>query len=121
MQLYYTFKRPKTQPLKDYSKTQTWSSDFPTSVTLVEMKESLGLWHSLDPLNLTMFNPYRSSITDDEGDFTVVDNCAEFPLIVEIESQETSPEITSSEIPISRVLQYLVTGDKKYKPIVYEI
>jgi hypothetical protein len=88
MQLYYTFKRPNGQPLKDYSKTQTWSSDFPTSVTLVEMKESLGLWHSLDPSNLTMFNSYRSSITDDEGDFTVLDNCAEFPLIVEIESQQ---------------------------------
>jgi hypothetical protein len=124
MRVYYTFQDSNERPFPDHSKRQTWSNEFPEFATIGDMKDRLGLWHSLDPSSLTMFDSFQSCKPEEEGDFTGFGSCVEFPLIVSVrvnegESQEPMPVITSSKLPINRVLQYLVTREKKYKPIVY--
>jgi hypothetical protein len=124
MLVYYTFKDSNGQPLPEHSKIQTWSNEFPEFATIGDMKARLGLWHSLDPSSLTMFDSFQSCKPEEKGDLTGFGSCVEFPLFVRVndgESQEHIPVITSSKPPVSRVLQYLVTREKKYKPIVYAI
>jgi hypothetical protein len=79
------------------------------------------MWHLLDPSSLTMFNPLHSVKTVEDSETYRIGSSAKYPLIVSVnddESWESCPELTSSNLPISRVLQYLVTREKKYKPKV---
>jgi hypothetical protein len=116
MLVYYTFQDSNGRPFLDHSKKQTWAIDIPSSANIGKMKELLGLWHSLDPLSLTMSNLFRSIEYVDEISLGVfAGSCAKFPLVC------TVNDGTISELPISRVLWYLVTREKKYKPIVYAI
>jgi hypothetical protein len=88
------------------------------------MKDMLAKWHSLDPSSLKLFNSFQSCKADEEVEFTCFGGCVEYPLVLSVDkgnNQETSPEITCGKLPISRVLQYLVTREKKFKPIVVTI
>jgi hypothetical protein len=71
-----------------------------------------------------MYNSFHSVKTVEKSASYRFGSCAKYPLIVSVndeKSQETSTEITSSKLPINRVLLYLVTREKKYKPKVYTI
>jgi hypothetical protein len=124
MLVYYTFQDSKGRTFPDGSKMQTWMNNFPTSVTIGEMKEILAKWHSLDPSSLTIFSSFQSCKADEENEFTRFGSCVEYPLVVSVndeKSRKIIPKIMSSKLPISRVLQYLVTREKKFKPIVVTI
>jgi hypothetical protein len=124
MRVYYTLQDPNGQPFPDHSTKQTWRVDIPSSVNIGEMQERLGMWHLLDPSSLTMFNPLHYVKTVEESISYRFGSCSKYPLIVSVnadESLDNCPELTSKNIPISRVLQYLVTRDKKYKPKVCDL
>jgi hypothetical protein len=123
MRVYYFIQHSNGRPFPKHKKVQTWTNVFPTSVSIEEMKDKLGLWHALDPSSLTMYESFQSCKADEEVN-SRFGSSVEFPLIVSVDegkNRETSTESTSSKLPINRVLQYLVTKDKKYKPIVYAI
>jgi hypothetical protein len=116
MIVFYTFRDSKGRTFPDSSRKLTWKNDFPTSVTTGEMKECLGLWHSLDPSSLKLFNSFQSCEYEETPSSSLSESCVIFPLVVSVD-EGTSLGICS-ELPISRVLQYLVTREKKFKPIV---
>jgi hypothetical protein len=124
MLVYYSLQDSKGRPFPDNSTKQTWMNDFHTTVTIGEIKDKLALWHSLDPLSLRMLDSFESGEIGEEGAFLLCSSSVEYPLIAcvdEGKSQGTSPESPETMVEgihVSRVLQYLVTREKKYKPKV---
>jgi hypothetical protein len=115
---YYTFQDMYGRHFPDNSMKQTWSIAFPTTVTISEIKEKLAKWHSLNPSCLTLLDS-SNSLLEEESCFS---SCTNIPFVVTVDRLQISPESPiESEPAISLVLMYLLTREKKYKPVVNAI
>jgi hypothetical protein len=120
MLVYYTFQDSNGRPFLDNSTKQTWAVDIPSFVNIGEMKELLGFRHLLDPLSLTMLNFYRSleNVENvEESTSYRFGSCVDFPMIVSVDKEQNldTPFVRTRDLPISRVLSYLVSRDTKYQ------
>jgi hypothetical protein len=115
--VYYTFQESDGRPFPDPLKKQTWSITFQGTVTFNELKIKLAMWHSLNPSCLTLFDSSNTLLEEE----SCLSSCTNFPIVVTVEKLQIipeSPKVIVSELPISLVLLYLLTREKKYKPIV---
>jgi hypothetical protein len=111
MLVLYTFQDSNGRPFPDNLKKRIFDVDFPATVTIGEIKERLGLWHSLDPSTLTMYSTDFNSA--EERALYRSGRNVKFPLALivyvnEGSKRDANPKINSSKLPISRILQYLL-------------
>jgi hypothetical protein len=108
MLVYYTFQDKYGGSLSNPALEEIWKADFPSSFNLSEMKNKLAFWHSLVSSSLRLFESFPPG---EDRELYRFGWCVKFPVLVSV----GKPQILK-EIPITHVLWYLLTRDKKFKP-----
>jgi hypothetical protein len=114
MLLYYALQYKDGGLFPDHG--EIWMVDFPTSSNIEELTEQLALWHSLKPSSMTLLDSVFNKLLDEESDLSHFRCSVDFPLIVAVSKQNEKTGHTV--FPMTHVLYYLLTRDKKYKPII---
>jgi hypothetical protein len=122
MLLYYTFQDTNGLSFPDHTQKETWSVEFPDTMNINELKAKMTLsWDYLTPSDLKLYEPIFLSLLNEKSCMNLFGSCVRFPLIVSVKywkTQQNRSPVDSNELPMTSVLHYLLTREKKYKPVV---